>query len=298
MYIAANNCLERGYFLGDVLVLCKVAWLFVRNEPHDQIILSLHAHDPRNWVWSRFIRENHATVVYDDWPKGPKEIQYSQWAQRRSTRLVSSIPFDTYKELYLRPDGGDRQGFLCGAERGLGRRNIFEYYYFGQETHAESPHSSTSFGTDLIDVPQVARRTDRCVFIAPHEKCQGNRVFTHAFWRELVRTLLAKDIAAVLNDEGRFCREIESPVLSYDFAPLESIAETIAGHRLVLCGNTGIGWVAGAVGTPLIACERTDAMVFGEYSFQKCHVESLRAVIAEPSVEQAMHAVLTELDRE
>jgi hypothetical protein len=276
----------------------QVAWLFVRNEPHDRIILSLHAHDPLNWTWSRFIRENHATVVYDDWLKGPKEIQYSHWAQRRSTRLVSSIPFDTYKQLYPRLDGGDRQGFLCGTERGLGRRNIFEYYYFGQETHVELLLGSTSFGTYLIEVPRIPRKTDRCVFVAPHEKCQGNRVFTHAFWRELVHALLAVDIAVVLNDDGRFCREITSPLLSYDFAPLERIAETIASHRLILCGNTGIGRVVGAVGTPLIACENADAMAFGEYSFQKCGVESLRAVLAEPSVEQVMHAVLAELDRE
>jgi hypothetical protein len=84
--------------------------------------------------------------------------------------------------------------------------------------------------------------------------------------------------------------------LSWEFAPLERIAETVASHRLVLCGNTGIGWVAGAVGTPLIACERTDTMAFGEYSFQKCGVESLRAVITDPSVEQVMRAVLAELD--
>jgi hypothetical protein len=102
----------------------------------------------------------------------------------------------------------------------------------------------------------------------------------------------------VLNDAARFYREIDSPLLSYEFAPLERIAETIAGHRLVVCGNTGIGWITGAVGTPLIACEKADAMVFGEYSFQKCGVESLRAVIAQPAVEQAMQVVLKELCQE
>jgi ADP-heptose:LPS heptosyltransferase len=91
---------------------------------------------------------------------------------------------------------------------------------------------------------------------------------------------------------------MKSPRLSYEFAPPETVAETVAGQRLVICGNTGIGWVAAAVGTPLIAFEKADAMAFGEYSFEKCGVESLRMLITEPSVEQAMRAVVAELERE
>jgi len=53
MYIASNNCTERGYFLGDVLGLIKTAWLFVRSEPHTQYIMSLHEREPLNFLWAR-----------------------------------------------------------------------------------------------------------------------------------------------------------------------------------------------------------------------------------------------------
>jgi hypothetical protein len=86
--------------------------------------------------------------------------------------------------------------------------------------------------------------------------------------------------------------------LFWEFVPLDTIVETITGHRLVICGNTGIGWVAGVVETPLLACEKADAMAFGEYSFAKCSVEALRAVIVDPSVEQTVRIVLAELDRQ
>ena len=58
MYIAANNTMERGYFLGDVITLIKVAYLFVDNEPHDRVLLSLHHHDQLNFLWDRFLRDS------------------------------------------------------------------------------------------------------------------------------------------------------------------------------------------------------------------------------------------------
>ena len=295
MYIGANNRVERGYFLGDVLTLCKTAWLFIQNEPVDHVVLSLHANDPLNWIWTRFIKENCVTVVHDDWQKSDQASQYRVLDQRREDRAVKSIPFQVYKELYPRLDGGYRQGVLCGKENGIGRRNIFEYMYYGQETCDESPKGTCVFGADVIDVPSVDRRTDRSVFLAPHEKCQYNKVFTLSFWEQVVKSLLDRNISVVLNDKGGFCKHIDSPLLTWRFEPLRSLAECVASQRLVLCGNTGIGWLAGATGTPLIACERD--MLFAEYSFAASGVQSLVTVIHVPNPDVCVDAVVKFLDK-
>ena len=69
MYIAYNNCIERGCFLGDVITMIKAAELFVRNEPADTLLLSLFEHDPMNFLWLRFVRTNNVTVLWDDGPR-------------------------------------------------------------------------------------------------------------------------------------------------------------------------------------------------------------------------------------
>ena len=161
----------RSFFHGDNI--CKlVVKVMVENERSEHILLSLHDDDPLNFLWKRFIHENLVTVIHDRWDKTCKHQQYEIFGQRRNSRIVKGISVDIYKELYPRLDGGDRQHILCGEERGLGRRNIFEYYYYGQESFIEHPTGTTTFGDDIIDVPDVQRLTSRSVFLAPHEKCQ------------------------------------------------------------------------------------------------------------------------------
>jgi hypothetical protein len=138
-YIACNNCRERGYFLGDVLGMIKVAWLWAENERYDKYLLSVHRSEPLNFLWQRFVRENNVEVLYDDWPKFNKRRQYEEFGRRFNERAVHGRPFDVYKELYPRVEGHDRQHILCGRENGLGRANIFEYYYYGQQVFAECP---------------------------------------------------------------------------------------------------------------------------------------------------------------
>jgi hypothetical protein len=283
MYIASNNCVERGMFLGDMLVAIKTAWLFVENEPHDGYVLSLQVADPWNYLWARFIRENKVQVIYESgWANGNKLEQYIQWQERRRTRRVHDFTFDTYKELYPRLEGSDRQSLLCGRENGLGRRNICEYFYFGQESWVDNPVNTTRFGSDVVDVPQVEKTGH--ILIAPHEKCQGNQVFTLDFWR---RVMSALPQPVLINTKDQFgCG-------TSIFPPASDVLSFVAAQRVVACGNTGIGWAAGAVGTPLIACERD--MNFSEYSFRASGVESLRAIIDAPEPHRVIDAVASVL---
>lgn len=291
MYIAADNCIERGYFTGDVYSIVKSAKLFVENEPHDNVILSICRDDILNYIWHRFIRENNVTVIYDDLRKGDQKQQYQIFDERRLSRKITDIPFDTYKELYTRMDGGMRQHILCGKERGLGASNIFEYFYYGQETCKEPPIGSTIFAPDIIDIPQVDKLSYKSVFIAPHEKCHGNTIFTHRFWQNVVEKLLENDVHICLNDRGSFCSHIKSPLLSYSFVQLDQLPLEVAKQQLVLCGNTGIGWVAGAVGTDLIACEKSRGC-WDEYSFKRCGVTSLIDIVSEPNVEHIVQLTI------
>lgn len=294
IYIGANNCIERGYFLGDVLVGIKCAWLFIQNEPSSHVILSLIDRDPLNFLWQKFIADNEATVVFEAWPKGDIHHHYGTLNRRLEEMAVRGIPFATYKELYTRMDGGNRQHRLCGSERGLGRKNVFEYYYYGQATFQPEPKNTTDFGPDVIDIPPVERTHDRSVLIAPHEKCQGNRIFTHEFWTRVVRGLLDAQVEVTVNDQGGFMESVVSPRFHRSFLPFVPLIAQVAAQRLVVSGNTGLGWVAAAVGTPLIAMEKD--MLFSEYSFQKCGCRSLKRIIEESDSDRVIAAILHELD--
>ena len=109
LYLAVNNSLQRGYCLGDVLGIIKTAKVMIENERPEHVLLSLHDDDPLNFLWERFVRENLVTFIHDRWDKTSKHQQYEIFGQRRANRTVKGIPFDIYKELYPRLDGGDRQ---------------------------------------------------------------------------------------------------------------------------------------------------------------------------------------------
>ncbi len=294
MYIAANNCRERGYYLGDVLTVIKTAWMFVENEPHEQVVLSLNDRDVLNFLWDRFIAENCVTVMHDRWEHSNKDAQYRMWGERLWNRRVKGLSFDTYKELYPRLDGGDRQRFLCGRENGLGRKNIFCYYYFGQQSWLDEPTHDATFGPGVIDFPLVPKVHERQVFVAPHEKCHGNAVFTYAFWEGVIRGLLAARVRVELNDDRGFLRDLEGPLLTRTFLPFRELVRRVAEQRLVVAGNNGIGWLAGAVGTPLLALERNQHLA--EYEFRRCGVRSLVESINQPGVDATVSRVLRFLE--
>ena len=300
MYIASNNSFETGHFVGDMLGIVKVAWLFARNEPHEQYVLSLHEGEPLNFLWDRFMRKHGVRVVFDRWDKGDRDERYRQFDARRAARRVHDIPFDTYKEMYPRLDGGPRQGALCdGVERGLGRRNIFEYYYFGQEQCHDDPVGTTEFGRGVIDLPAPSlgpHDTDGpSLWLAPHEKCEGNRVFTHAFWADVVGRLLEAGVRVTVNDGGTpFMAGFAHPRFARAYPPFGELLGIIRRQHMVVCGNTGIGWVAGACEAPLVAAERD--LIFTEYSFEKSGLRSLRAVIREPDPTAAARTILDALD--
>ena len=290
MYIACNNRLERGYFMGDVIVAVKVAYLFAENERPDEIILSLHHNDPLNFLWDKFIRVHDVEVVFDHPVKADKESQYTPLNIRRRDRVVEGKTFDVYKELYPRLDGGERQVVLAKSERGLGRANIFEYLYYGQETFTENPVGTLSYGPTLIDWKETAPGSEGEIFIAPYEKCQGNKQFTIHFWETVVYDLINQGCEVTVNGRANFLKEWEHPRLKRTFVSFRELFTQIQGHCLVLTGNTGIGWVAASVGTPMIACEKD--MIFVEYSYEKCGCDNLLETLTEPDAALMVRTVM------
>lgn len=294
MYIACNNSMPRGYYLGDVLTVIKAAWMFVENEPHDHILLSLHDREPLNFLWNKFIADNLVTVIHDRWDKWDRSAHYAAFGERFTRRCVKNIPFDTYKELYPRLDGGERQHFLCGREKGLGRENIFFYYYFGQQSCKEEPRDGKTFGPGVIDIPDACRTKCRSVLIAPHEKCHGNARFTHSFWEQVIVGLMNADVHVTINDDRGFMRHAEGPLLARTHFPFQQLAEQVAAQRLVLAGNNGVGWLAGALGTPLLAMERN--ALLAEYEFARCGLTSLVDVIDGPDPARVVARALQHLE--
>lgn len=277
MYIAYNGAIPRGYFLGDVCSCIKTAWTWAETEPYDRILLSLHS-DPFTHLWWRFIREHEVTVLWDHWPPGDQRKQYDVFDARRETRVVHDHSFDVYKELYPRMDGGLRQTALCGGEKGLGKKNIFEYYYFGQESYRRNPGSTRSYGRGIIDMPPWRPPAEPSVFVAPWEKCHGNRVFTIEMWQEVIERLVLAGVQVTLNDN----RGIQVPEgVRRVFPGPDEIAAEICNHSVVASGNAGIGWLAGAGGYPIVTCERGD-MMLSEYSFERSGFESVKAYVYEP----------------
>lgn len=275
-----------AHCLGDVITSIRVAWIWFRTEQPDKIILSLCENERWNPLWAKFIRETPTIVVYDKMVDD-KNDHYWLFDERRRTRMVNGIRFDTYKELYCRIEGGTRQSALCGSERGLGRKNIFEYFYYGQEDFITDPIGTDVFGTDVLDFINVPR--EHRVLIAPVAKCQGNHIFTFDFWADVVHRTLDAGIEVTLNDDhdrlgiNRVGCEVKHST------PAE-IANYVARHALVVCGNTGIGWVAGATGTPLMGMEPPyfDMM---DFRYKECGVQSLKRLFSEPDPKAVATAI-------
>lgn len=282
LYIAGTHQSESSPFahcLGDVVTSIKVAWLWYETEKPTKTILSLCENEQWNCLWTKFIRETGATVICDQKCRNKSE-HYRLFDQRRRERQINGIQFDVYKELYTRMEGGQRQHALCGEERGLGRKNIFEYFYYGQESFVENPQRTTEFGTDIIDFTRAQRK--RKVLIAPHAKCQGNHVFTYDFWRRVVEKLIDAKVDVTINDDHDRIGIRDS--CQVRMSQPENIANDVAEFALLACGNTGIGWVAGATGTPLFGMEPPWFNMM-DFRYRECGVQSLRKLFSEPAAD-------------
>lgn len=280
MYIAYNGNLPCGFCLGDQIVHIKTARMIVESEKPDRVLISLHPGDVLAFLWKKFVDDFRAEVIWDDWPLGNMDHLRKEQDKRRAAKKVNGIEFDVYRELYRRMDGADRQGQLAGKEVGLGRKNIFEYTYFGQEKVTADPVGSTEFDGSVIYHIGANPRIHR-VFIAPHAKCQGNAVFTLDFWREVIVKLCGAGIPVTVNSQYKIAPDHD--LMRTNFSPFERLVNQICEHKLVACGNTGIGWLAGATDTPLLAMQH-DGSWMQDYRYEWCGVKSLIEFVREPDV--------------
>lgn len=293
MLITFNGTTSNGQFLGDTLVSIKAAWLFAQSTPCDHYILALSPKGELNFLWRRFIDTFGAEVVYDTFHPGNMDERFAAWDKWHDEGQIDGRKFDVYRELYRRIDGGNRQGKLCGKEAGLGRKNVFEYMYFGQENVHEPPVGSDHFGPELIYHDAQPCQYD--VLIAPDAKCQGNSVFTHDFWRDVVRRLVASGVSVTVNREREFLGELNNPLYRKIFPPFEELVSEVCRHRLVACGNTGVGWLAAACGIPLLGMQPVDSHI-QDYRYEWCGVKSLIEFVEEPDVDYVAGKIISELE--
>lgn len=297
MLIAFSHTEKSGMKIGDHITCAAAARLFVENEPCDHYVISLNPHDPMAFVFDQLILEYNMQVVLDDWPPGDIDHIYRQLDQRRRDRSVNGIPFQLYKELYLRIHGAQRQNALCGEERGLHRKNIFSYMYYGQESSPAHCFGESCFGRQSLGFQWRPTAPKRSAFVAPHAFSQTNDFFTMDFWHDVIQKLLNEKVAVTVNTHlaGRFGSH---DLLTYSFKPgdLRGLFEQVSHERLVISGNTGIGWIAGAHGVPLVAGEPNVPWQIQDYRYRECGVQSLVGIFDTSDPAQCARMAIQYLD--
>lgn len=297
LYIAFNGTYEQGHKIGDCITLAHVARLMAENDPHERIILSLNPAHPLNFCFDQFALEYGVEVIEECWPVGNEDFIFQKLDERRRNREVNGIPFTTYKELYRRIVGAQRQNALCGEERGLHRRNIMEYMNFGQEQSPSHCFGSTCFCRKSLGFQWRPTQPKRSAFVAPHAFSQTNDFFTMDYWHDVIQKLLAERVAVTVNTslEGRFGNH---PLLTYSYRPndLRGLFEQVSHERLVISGNTGIGWIAGAHGVPLCAGEPNVPWQIQDYRYRECGVQSLVGIFDTSDPAQAARMAIQYLD--
>lgn len=297
MYLAFSHTEKSGMKIGDHLTCSHAMRLMMENDPCDRYIISLNPKDPMAFVFDQIILEFNMTVVWDDWPSGDIDLIYKNLDERRRERTVNGEPFHVYKELYLRIHGGPRQGQLCGEERGLRRANIFQYYAFGQESSPAHCFGSTCFSRHSLGFQWRPTAPKRSAFVAPHAFSQTNEFFTLDYWHRVIEILLGEGVAVTVNThlDGRFGRHAN---LTYSYRPgdLRGLFEQIGQQRLVVSGNTGIGWIAGAYGVPLCAGEPHVPWQFQDYRYRECGVQSLVGIFDSSDPAQSARMAIQYLD--
>lgn len=286
MLIACNETRESGSFMGDQLCSLRTAYLFVENTPGvDKILMSVSPGNEMHFLWTRFIERYDIQLIYDDWNPGDWAARFSAWEKWRTERQINGIPFDHYRELYLRIHGHHRQTVLCGGERGLGRANIYQYWYCGQENAPdELPPGCNWFDDSFIHHPK--RMPERDVYISPHAKTQGNATFTFDFWSDVVHRLVEEDVMVTVGYEGWFCGDLEGhPNYRRFWGNHREWMEEVCRHKLVACGNTGTGWLACACGVPMITMEPHNS-IMPDHRYRECGLRNITEVVDGPKLDE------------
>lgn len=282
-YIAFSHTPDSGFKIGDTIVAAHVVRLFCQNCPHDEWILTLNPQNELNFCFEQVCKDHNIRVLHDVWQPGDINHLNRCMAERRSSRMVHEFSFNTYKEIYRRTDGGAKQIGLCGAEKGLNRKNIFEYYFFGQEQAPDECKGGDRFTSASLGWQWTPEAPSRSVFVAPHAYSQGNGVFTMDYWREVINRLLIAGIAVTVNTPNQGLFGVH-PSLTYSYheGPIRGLFDQIARQQLVLCGNTGIGWIAAAHGVPLIAGQ-PKFFWFLDYRYDWCGAQSVVDIFGKDS---------------
>lgn len=296
--LIANNCTrESGSFLGDQLCALKTAYLFVQNQPGiDRIIMSVSPGNEMGFLWQKFVDQYSVELVYDDWNPGDWEARWTAWDKWRLDRSIERLPFDYYRELYLRIHGAQRQTILCGSERGLGRRNIYSYWYCGQE-HCpdELPPSVDWFDDTLIYHPPLVPERD--VYISPHAKTQGNVTFTFEFWSQVVHKLIDAGVTVTIGYNGWLCEDLNGhPLYRKHWGTHEQWMAEICRHKIVSCGNTGTGWLAAACGVPMITMEPPNSQM-PDHRYRECGLRNIVEVVDTPDADYVARRIIEEVRR-
>jgi hypothetical protein len=287
--LIANNCTrESGSFCGDQLCSLKTAYLFAEHAPPgtDKFIMSVSPGNEMHFLWTKFIEKYDVKLIIDDWNPGDWRSRWEAWDKWRTERSIAGIPFDHYRELHLRvwPHGEQRQTLLCGSERGLGKRNIYQYWWCGQEGAPEElPLSVDWFDGTLIHHPP--HKPVRDVYISPHAKTQGNTVFTFDFWSEVVHKLIDAGVSVTVGYDnccGPFCEDLNyHPLYRKHWGTHEQWMEQICSHKLVACGNTGTGWLAAACGVPMITMEPPNSQM-ADHRYRECGLKNIVEIVSTP----------------
>lgn len=299
--LIANNCTrESGSFMGDQLCALKTAYLFVEAVPAEgrRVIMSASPFNEMHFLWTKFVETYGVELVYDNWNPGDWNSRWQAWDEWRATKRVKGrpsatwpvagvadaeveLPFDIYRELYLRIHGGVRQRALCGSERGLGRRNIYSYWFCGQEGCPDEPPPGADWFDDTL-THHPAHDPVRDVYISPHAKTQGNVTFTFEFWAEVVHRLIDAGVSVTVGFDGYFCEDLIHHQLYRKFwGTHQEWMQEVCRHRLVSCGNTGTGWLAAACGVPMITMEPPNSQM-PDHRYRECGLKNIVEVVDRP----------------
>lgn len=296
MLIAQNETRESGSFMGDQLCSLKAAYLFVQNQPDvTKVIMSVSPKNEMGFLWQKFIDTYDVEVVEDEFHPGDWNARWTAWDKWRRDREIEGRKFDHYRELYLRIHGMLRQVALCGSERGLGRRNIYEYWVYGQENCPdECPGSDWYDGTLVYHPPHTPERD---VYISPHCKTQGNVTFTFDYWSQVVHKLIDAGVTVTVGYDGHFCEELNRhPLYHKHWGNHREWMDQICKHRIVACGNTGTGWLAAACGVPLLTMEPPNSQM-PDHRYRECGLRNIVEVMSEPDASYCARRLIEEVRR-
>lgn len=298
LLIAQNETRESGSFMGDQLCSLRTAYLFAEHAPPgtDHFVMSVSPGNEMHFLWTKFIERYAIELVHDDWNPGDWPARWTAWDRWRAERRIrrddeSYIEFDHYRELYLRIHGAQRQRLLCGSERGLGRRNIYQYWWCGQEgAPDELPRSVDWFDDTLVHHPP--RCPTRDVYISPHAKTQGNATFTFDFWAEVVNHLVDAGVSVTVGYDGYFCPDLgDHPLYRRHWGTHEEWAAQLCAHKLVACGNTGTGWLAAACGVPMITMEPPNSQM-PDHRYRECGLRNIVEMVDVPDPEYVARRIV------